>query len=56
MTRDGVTLDLSRVEVLAIRNLLTGAGYVPMEISGPKEIFERLRSEFDELSDTIHQD
>jgi hypothetical protein len=49
-SKDLAVVELSRAEVLALRNLLEYAPYVPLEARGPLGIFERLLAEFQPIA------
>jgi hypothetical protein len=53
---NGATINLSPMEVLALRDLLSYAPSAPLELIGPKPIFVRLYEEFEAVMDAIARD
>lgn len=50
---DDVAIGLSRAEVLALRNILQYAPWIPLEVRGPGAIFERLVAQFEDLANAM---
>ena len=53
-TAQAATVDLSRGEALALLNLLRESRRLPLEATGPREIFRRLHGEFGRLVSDMH--
>jgi len=53
-TAQAATVDLSRGEVVALLNLLREARRLPVEVIGPREMFDRLQAQFGQLLGDMH--